>query len=70
MNRTDAICLLVVILVIVGVISALTYSWYTDITKESKTKEEVVYIIRKMSGVEAGGYWSHRRTSVGPDWGG
>jgi len=36
MNRTDAICLLVVILIIVGVISLMAYSWYSDITKEEK----------------------------------
>jgi FKBP-type peptidyl-prolyl cis-trans isomerase 2 len=47
MNRTDAICLLVVILIIVGVISALTYSWYTDVTKESEKKETPDLVVRE-----------------------
>ncbi len=38
MNRTDAICLVIIILVVVGIISAFGYSWYTDSQKKPKSK--------------------------------
>ncbi len=40
MNRTDAICVLVIILVIVGIVSALAYSWYKDQDKKGKSKDD------------------------------
>ena len=39
MHRTDAICLLIIVLVIVGIISAMAYSWYSDLEKEGKAKK-------------------------------
>jgi FKBP-type peptidyl-prolyl cis-trans isomerase 2 len=45
MNRTDAICLVVVALIIVGVVSLLAYSWYQDATKEpKKDKTEILFV--------------------------
>ena len=46
MNRTDAICLIVVVLVIVGIISALTYSWYSDTSKDSNGKKSSNLVAR------------------------
>lgn len=47
MNRTDAICLIVVVLVIVAIVSALTYSWYLDANKKAEKKEESSLLIRE-----------------------
>jgi len=47
MNRTDKICLLIVILIIVGIVSLMTYSWYQDYTKETKKKDQDILSIRK-----------------------
>lgn len=47
MNRTDAICLLVIILVIVGIISALTYSWYADVSKKGEGKDQNKLYVRE-----------------------
>jgi FKBP-type peptidyl-prolyl cis-trans isomerase 2 len=47
MNRTDAICLLVVILVIVGIVSLMTYSWYQEATNEPKKKDQGLLNVRE-----------------------
>ncbi|WP_455392479.1 hypothetical protein [[Eubacterium] cellulosolvens] len=47
MNRTDAVCLLIVVLVIVGVVSLMAYSWYQDVTKEPKKDKKSDINIRE-----------------------
>ena len=47
MNRTDAICLIIIVLIIVGIVSLLTYSWYEDYTKEPKKKITEEYFVRE-----------------------
>ena len=39
MNRTDAICIGIIILVVIGIVSAFGYSWYTDTQKKPKSKD-------------------------------
>ncbi len=47
MNRTDAICLGIVVLIIVGLVSLFVYQWYSDITKEEKTKKTEKLFVRE-----------------------
>ena len=39
MNRTDAICIGIIILVVIVIVSAFGYSWYTDTQKKPKSKD-------------------------------
>jgi FKBP-type peptidyl-prolyl cis-trans isomerase 2 len=45
LNRTDAICIAIIILVIGGAISALVYSWYTEQQDEPKEKKKDVLFV-------------------------
>jgi len=47
MNRTDAICLVVVALIIISVVSLMAYSWYQDATKEPKKDKTVKLFIQE-----------------------
>jgi FKBP-type peptidyl-prolyl cis-trans isomerase 2 len=47
MHRTDAICLVVVVLIIISVISLATYNWYTEENKKSESKKQGNLVVRK-----------------------
>lgn len=52
MNKTDAMCLGAIILVIVAIVSALTYNWYNENYNQPEPAKEKVLIVKNGVGIK------------------
>ncbi len=52
MNKTDAMCLAAIVLIIVAIVSALAYNWYNENYSQSEGSKEKVLVVKEGVGVK------------------